>query len=820
MEIQGWLFDLYPLESSMILWIKEEDGRLCRLEDPFRPRFYAQGKKKDLLTLFHFLQKERWATGYEWTSKREFWSGDEVEVMEVEVGDSEHYAQLPKILPRWEESITFYNCDIPLPQVYLYEKRLFPTGRCIAEVEGGRIFEIHPDPSESIWTDDGDLPDLRVMELHTHGNSVSLGRQTLNRAGSGLILECEGYQVEMETIDVREIEKFLKHFDPDMILSEDGDASLLPLLFSAEKRWKVSIPWDREPYPVKRSIHPKGFSYFSYGRTYYRASAYLFLGRWHIDRRNSFIYGESGMEGVIELARLAKVPVQRMARTSPGTAITSMQLDQAFQEGILIPWRKGEPERFKTAWDLLVADKGGLVFQPKLGIFEDVAEIDFASMYPTIMAVHNISPETVLCGCCENHRVPEAGYTICERRKGIVPKTLRPILTRRAWLKKMAKTPLTSPSPLGGEGKGEGVDCEINKIGVMNSEFGELNNRQQTTGIRQMDTDHAHATRLRTETYSGVQARTRITPACRNTSLRRAGTDTTKREIYDRKQTALKWMLVTCFGYLGYRNARFGRIEAHEAVTAFGREKLLQAKEICEEEGFELLHAITDSLWIRKKGLREEDVLQLCQKISEATGITMNIEGIYQWMAFLPSKGNPESPVANRYFGLFKSGKIKARGLAFRRSDTPPLIQKAQLRMLEVLSEAKDMDDYRAKIPRILDILLEYSLLLRDGQARNEDLAIGKRISREPNAYKVDSLTALAAQELEDVGIPIHPGEKVKYVIKDALSKDKAERVRPFPLVGPDDTYDVKKYLEMLVKATEEILIHFGYDVKRLHSSL
>jgi hypothetical protein len=55
------------------------------------------------------------------------------------------------------------------------------------------------------------------------------------------------------------------------------------------------------------------------------------------------------MEGLIELARLAKVPVQRMARTSPGTAITSMQLDRAFQDHILIPWRKGEPERFKTA---------------------------------------------------------------------------------------------------------------------------------------------------------------------------------------------------------------------------------------------------------------------------------------------------------------------------------------------------------------------------------------------------------------------------------------------------------------------------------------
>jgi hypothetical protein len=40
--------------------------------------------------------------------------------------------------------------------------------------------------------------------------------------------------------------------------------------------------------------------------------------------------------------------------------------------------------------------------------------------------------------------------------------------------------------------------------------------------------------------------------------------------------------------------------------------------------------------------------------------------------------------------------------------------------------------------------------------------------------------------------------------------------VRPFPLLGPDDTYDVKKYMELLVKATEEVLIHVGYDVRRL----
>jgi DNA polymerase-2 len=194
----------------------------------------------------------------------------------------------------------------------------------------------------------------------------------------------------------------------------------------------------------------------------------------------------------------------------------------------------------------------------------------------------------------------------------------------------------------------------------------------------------------------------------------------------------------------------------------------------------------------------------------------MNLEGIYRWMAFLPSKGNPESPVANRYFGLFENGKLKARGLAFRRGDTPPLVQEAQLRMLEVLAETRNAEEYHAKIPKILDLLLDYSLVLKNGRARSESLAIRRTISQEPNDYKVDSPIALAAQQLEDSGIPIHPGEKVSYIIKDAQSRNKSERVKPFPLMGPDDTYDVGKYQEMLAKATEEILIHCGYNTKRL----
>ena len=197
MEIRGRLFDLYPLESSMILWIKEEDGSAPPVRRSFPASILCTGEEKRSFRSSSTLSRK--GGGPQDTSgpeRRSSGVASEVEVMEIEVVDAEHYAQLPRILPQWEEKITFYNCDIPLPQTYLYEKKIFPTGRCIVEVEGNRIFKIHPDPSESVWMDDGDIPDLRVMELRTDGNSVPLAGRPGRR--SGLFLECEGYRLEME----------------------------------------------------------------------------------------------------------------------------------------------------------------------------------------------------------------------------------------------------------------------------------------------------------------------------------------------------------------------------------------------------------------------------------------------------------------------------------------------------------------------------------------------------------------------------------------------------------------------------------------------
>src|SRR2546426_592256 len=55
------------------------------------------------------------------------------------------------------------------------------------------------------------------------------------------------------------------------------------------------------------------------------------------------------------------------------------------------------------------------------------------------------------------------------------------------------------------------------------------------------------------------------------------------------------------FGYQGYKNARFGRIECHEAINAFARDILVHTMEIAESHGYEVVHGIVDSVWLRPK---------------------------------------------------------------------------------------------------------------------------------------------------------------------------------------------------------------------------
>jgi len=720
-QIKGWIFDGYPVSDGISLWIIDEDGRMHTVRDRWQPRLFAA--PCPLLT--RFLSRNKIQITTTRTERRDFYSLSTVPVIDIRVHNPLEYnlfvAQLEAI-----EGLNLFNCDLHLVQTWHYERRHFPLAKGIFRVDTDENL-LDYTINDSPWAMDYELPPLRYVRIGLEGRTtdpnhsgtlplcLKLGNSPQEQ--TSYVLENLNPQEQIETLN-----RHIAQYDPDVILSDWGDSYVLPRLTLLSQRAGVPLKLSRD---AKRGITGFGSrSYFTYGRTIYQGGAQYLHGRWHLDMKNSFTLRECRLDGLFEIARIAKIPVQRAARCTIGTSLSSMQLDIAEQDGILIPLHKQQTEDFREGLEFIAADKGGIVYEPELGWHEEVGELDFVSMYPAIMVHFNVSPETVNCACCPDNKVPELQHHLCTKRRGLVPRVLENILEKRGKYKKLAKT---HPDPA-------------------------------------------------------------------------------LREIYKLRYTAHKWALVTCFGYLGYKNARFGKIEAHECVSTYGREVLLTAKDIAETEGFHMLHAIVDSMWLKRPGAGENDFQALAGKISQAIGFKITVEGLYKWLRFCPSKADVQVGVPNRYFGCFKDGELKLRGIEVRRHDTPPLFKRFQEELLEVLRGARGVPDCKASMPILEEIYESYRDSIKTGGVSAVDLAFSCNLTRLPKDYVHDTSSAIAARQLAAAGIDLHIGEQIQYIISSSRDKVKDYRVTPLALINGHFEYDQKKYLELLSRAYQTII--------------
>ncbi len=724
----------------MTVWIITESGEQVRLTDKFQPKIYVSGKMASLSKLVERLVTSKTVASWRYVEKyADFMEDKKSKVLEITTTDCRRILYFARKLMRLGgyHKFRLHNVDVPDAQTYLYDRGIFPLAFVDVVIQGGRLAYWLSDSVESV---EYMVPPLRLMRMQVKIAAKGLV-PNFNDAIGSIVLECNGERVVIDDAD--ESEKILRMVeevagkDPDIILTRRGDSFLFPYL---ARRALVNgvlnrLVLGREDVPL-RAKKKHGITFFSYGRVYFKAPARRLYGRIHVDEANTFIYSACGLDGLIEVARTCRVPLHRAARASIGTIMSSLQLYQATKDDILIPWKKREPEAFKSAWELLVADRGGFIFEPKLGIHDWVAEVDFSSMYPTLMAKRNISAETVLCKCCPHSklRVPELGYNVCEKREGIVPRTLKMILKKRGTYKRL---------------RNEVKDPEL-------------------------------------------------------------------KQIYNRRQNALKWILVTSFGYLGYKNARFGKVDAHIAVCAFARDALLKTARMAEERGFEVVHGIVDSLWLKKKGASPRDYVELCNTVSKEIGVQLNVEGRYRWIVFLPSRTHAEVPVLNRYYGAFESGKIKVRGIEAVRRDTPLFIKNAQMDMIKVLAKAPNSEAFGKRIPDSVEVLRGYVEKLKRRNVDVRDLIIAKQLSKHPERYAHDVFQAIAARQLLKEGIEVSGGQTVRYLITDAENRRPDKRVKAAELINAETRFDAEKYVEMLILAAANILSPFGYTQKRL----
>ena len=740
-RVRGWLFDVYPsAHGEITVWIIADNGERVKLTDKFKPKVYVSGKLENLdrLTSRFFNSKiiASWGFVYKFACATDL---EKSKVLEVELEDCNHTRFFTREVLELGRYLQYqvHNCDLHGDQAYLYDRDLFPLALVEVESEDSGL---KYDLFDSVESVDHQIPQLRVMRVQV--DIAKRGKiANLNDPIGKMVLSQADSQTVIDSVDERDkllhFVQAVKDYDPDFVLTRGGDQHLFSYL---ARRAVINDVLDelvlsREDVPVVAE-QKRGRTFFSYGRSFFRAPMRRLYGRVHLDEASTFILNECGLEGLIEIARTCRVPLHRASRSSIGSSMSSLQFYQAIKNDVLIPRNKSIPEVFKSAYELLVADRGGFVYEPKVGIHDHVGEVDFAAMYPSLMVKNNISAETVLCKCCPDSRlrIPELDYNVCERREGIVPKALRVALSKRLLYKRL---------------KVESKDPRL-------------------------------------------------------------------REVHDRRQAALKWILVTCFGYLGYKNAKFGTVDGHIGVCALGRDAFLRTARMAENRGFTIVHGIVDSLWLKKNDATNEEYLDLCREVSEEINVPLNFEGRYKWIVFLPSKLHPRVGVLNRYYGVFEDGKIKTRGLEVRRRDTPRFIYDAQMEMVEVLSSANNSKEFMDTIPQALEVVSKYRQRLLNGEVPVWDLIVTKHLSKDPDRYRQKVSQVIAAQQLIDEGARISAGQNLRLVYTSAENKRYERRVRAEELIEENTSSDVKKYLHLLYAAAANLLSALGYSTKSI----
>ena len=152
------------------------------------------------------------------------------------------------------------------------------------------------------------------------------------------------------------------------------------------------------------------------------------------------------MNLLIVISRIARMPIDDISRMGVSQWIRSLLYYEHRQNGILIPRRQELDNRSSNVLnDAVIKDKkfrGGLVVEPEEGIHFDVTVMDFASLYPSIIKVKNLSYETVRCShdACKKNTIPQTNHWVCTKKNGLTSVLIGSLRDLRVnYYKNMAK---------------------------------------------------------------------------------------------------------------------------------------------------------------------------------------------------------------------------------------------------------------------------------------------------------------------------------------------------------------------------------------------
>src|SRR5256712_2128228 len=500
-----WLLDLnhesYEGKSSIWLWgITHEGKRVLIIDNNYRAYFYLLPRKdQDPEELRNKLEAERpHPTIENATIERKKLLADERVVLKVFCKDTDFLEKAARETLKKTGAEATYEEKLRLAIKYQYDYGIKPCQWYEADTTASTIdpkkFSVqetlrakdHPHAISREESPSVDLFSFSLLSISKIGapsairDPVQVVSWRTNKDATEVVLT----KPPSEESTIKRFGEDATKINPDFVLSLGETSAHCPYLVKRAKKPKTPLRVGRDGAPPHQSLYghysligranvdllnfaedlyevknktienvarylgiklsdPKTIDETSYFDYWSKPDQRKILVK-HVEKQTETVLkiGEEAIDYIIQISALSGLPPDQVIAAAVGFRVDNYLMMETHNLGQLIPPRTEQP---------IIPYKGAIVLEPKVGLHDNVASLDFSSMYPSLMIKYNISPDTLVTGKEKEDvfEVPEVKHRFRKNPSGfyriVLTKLIEARKTTKAELKRTARSDLRYP---------------------------------------------------------------------------------------------------------------------------------------------------------------------------------------------------------------------------------------------------------------------------------------------------------------------------------------------------------------------------------------